>query len=384
MYTKTPIKILNRFLSLFYDKLVSYVYSKQYRKTYKAHSFKNDETITATDIRMYKQKWESLSRCIDPVYLKIFSRYIGKDYRITPEDVVHNVIEALLNPIEHRGPYSDKNMYDKLLNQMPDCLPRTYFRRIDGHFYDNNYNNINDTTDKILELEQCNGVVAKVTVDTSSGLGVKLFGKTDGILLDKTNGELLSLEYLNETLGRDYIVQEYLSQSTFMSSFNKTSINTLRILVYRSVNDNKVHVLNTILRIGKDGSLMDNAHQGGAVVGVKPNGELQNYLVDQFGNHFVIFNGIDFSREQFVIPNWDEIVHFATKIGENIMYHRLLNLDVMIDSNNVPKLIEFNIRSMGIWSYQYAIGSCFGEFTDEIIEYCAANKDKIKSEYLLL
>lgn len=382
MYTKTPIKFINRFASHIYNKVLSLIYNRQYKKTFNRLKSTLQVYTTTAEEKEYIERWRSLGN-VNPVYFRLFSNYVGKDTRIAPEDIVHNVIETLLNPIEHRGPYSDKNMYDKLLNSLPNCLAKTFIRRIGGHYYDSEYNNIKFNQTEIDKLNTLNGIVAKVTIDTSSGLGVKLFSNENGILIDKTNKRPLSLSYLEE-LGDDFTIQEYLSQSKFMSSFNESSINTLRILVYRSVKDNKVHVLNTIMRIGRNGALMDNAHQGGACIGVKSDGQLQSYLIDQFGNKFSEFNGIDFSTSTFIIPDWNSIIDFARKIGENVMYHRLLNLDVMIDENGRPRLIEYNIRSMGVWAYQYAIGSCFGEYTDEIIDYCTENKEKIRSEYLFL
>lgn len=382
MYTKSPIKFINKCLSRIYNRLLSIVYSRQYKKMFYCLKPTFQELVTKDEEKEYIKKWSSLGY-VNPIYFRLFSNYVGKDSRIAPEDIVHNIIEALLNPIEYRGPYSDKNMYDKLLNNIPNCMAKTYMRRIGGHYYDDKYNRILLNQNEIDKLNKLSGIVAKITVDTSSGLGVRLLSNRDGIMKDKTNNESLSISYLNE-LGSDFIVQEYLSQSEFMSSFNRSSINTLRMLVYRSVKDDEVHVLNTFLRIGRNGALMDNAHQGGAVVGVNSNGVLQHYLIDQFGNKFNEFNGIDFSTSTFTIPDWNTVMDFAKKVGESVMYHRLLNLDVMIDHNGSPKLIEFNIRSMGVWGYQYAVGACFGDYTDEIIEYCAKNKNRAISEYLLL
>lgn len=382
MYTKSPIKFINKSISRIYNKVLSIVYSRQYKKTFNLLKPTFQVFVTKEEEKEYIKKWHSLGT-VNSIYFRLFSNYVGKDTRIAPEDIVHNVIETLLNPIEYRGPYSDKNIYDKLFNNIPNCLARTYIRRIGGHYYDSMYNNMELSQVDINKLNKLNGIVAKITVDTSSGLGVKLFSNESGILIDKMNKRPLSISYLEE-LGDDFIIQEYLSQSKFMSFFNGSSINTLRMLVYRSVKDDKVHILNAIMRIGRNGALMDNAHQGGACVGVKSNGQLQNYLIDQFGNRFNEFNGINFSTSSFVIPDWDSVIDFAKKIGENVMYHRLLNLDVMIDESGRPRLIEYNIRSMGVWVYQYAIGACFGDYTDEIIDYCSENLERIRSEYLFL
>lgn len=54
-----------------------------------------------------------------PYYSKLdyllFSRYIGNDINIVPEAISHNIIEPILNPVEYRRFYEDKNMFDKVL-----------------------------------------------------------------------------------------------------------------------------------------------------------------------------------------------------------------------------------------------------------------------------
>lgn len=82
------------------------------------------------------------------------------------------------------------------------------------------------------------------------------------------------------------------------------------------------------------------------------------------------------------MPYWENIVEFAKEVGRRIPYHRCLNLDVMLRKNGMPVLIEFNIGTMSTWLFQPNSGSCFGEFTDEIIEYCRLHKNEIVSRYL--
>ena len=41
---------------------------------------------------------------------------------------------------------------------------------------------------------------------------------------------------------------------------------------------------------------------------------------------------------------------------------------------NNPHLIEFNIEAYPSWFFQYIIGTAFGKFTDEIIDYCKDNR----------
>ena len=88
-----------------------------------------------------------------------------------------------------------------------------------------------------------------------------------------------------------------------------------------------------------------------------------------------MFNEIDFNKEHKIL-NWDKVVEFAKYIGKQIPHMRLLSLDIMIDKSGTPRLIEFNCNSYGVWAPQFTLGPAFGEYTDEIIEYCKKNKNK--------
>lgn len=39
-------------------------------------------------------------------------------------------------------------------------------------------------------------------------------------------------------------------------------------------------------------------------------------------------------------------------------------------SNNEPILIEYNLSGFGSWVFQFNCGSAYGDYADEIIEYC--------------
>ena len=84
------------------------------------------------------------------------------------------------------------------------------------------------------------------------------------------------------------------------------------------------------------------------------------------------------------MPYYDKVIDFAKDVARHIPHHRLLALDIMLDENNNPRLIEFNVEKYSVWLFQFTTGGAFGEFTDEIIDYCAEHKKEIKSEYLHL
>ena len=367
-----------------YDAGLSFVYDSQYSKLLqRAKDNGYIQSVTREELRAYKARWAPLGRSVNAVYYKLFSAYVGKDLNLIPEDIAHSVVEALLNPPAQRGPFSDKNLFDRIVG--PKMMPRTFLRCMDGVFYDADYHLWRGDDKGFYALFSSQSrLVVKATVDTSSGLDVLLFERNDSGWCDSTNGEVLTLAYLQNRLGDNFIVQECLMQYAFMAQSCRTAVNTLRLLVYRSVKDDSIHLCNAIMRIGRDGSFLDNAHQGGASIGITADGELRKSLVNQYGDRFTIFNGIDYSKQTYQIPQWTKIEEFAKTVAAQIPFHRVLNLDVMIDADGQPRLIEYNIRSMGVWVYQFNNGSCFGSYTDEIIDYCAAHRKEIKSEYLYL
>ena len=126
---------------------------------------------------------------------------------------------------------------------------------------------------------------------------------------------------------------------------------------------------------------MDNAHAGGGYVGIQSDGRLCHKVLNQYGESCTVFNDIDFTQEHR-IPHWDRVVEFAKYIGANVPHHHLLALDIMLDKEGNPRLIEFNCKAYSMWLFQFTTGGAFGDYTDEIIEYCCAHRDQNKFQLL--
>lgn len=371
--------ILKHFLRKIINLRITNFYRKQYRRLLRINNISNQK-VDGEEKWIYK--WSALGKA-DPVYFRLFSHYIGNDINIIPEDICRNIVESVLTPHKYSSYYSDKNIFDKLFKQ--GVLPKTILRKMNGFYYDADYNSIaliNDADFKNVLLELgINKILIKPSVDSDSGNGVKVFEIKDGEWRDVVSDELLTMEFLNQ-YEMDIIIQEFMKQADFMSYFNSTSINTLRLTLYRSVKTNECHVPSAVMRIGANGSLVDNAHAGGVYVGIKKDGVLCNTVLNQFGQKKSIFNDIDFSQKH-KIPNWNQILDFAKYIGECIPHHRLVALDIMIDDHNQPRLIEFNCKGYSMWLFQFTVGSAFGEFTDEIIEYCKNNVGKAQKTFTI-
>lgn len=191
------------------------------------------------------------------------------------------------------------------------------------------------------------------------------------------------MDYLEHHFGKHFIIQECVEQSDYISQFNPTSVNTLRLSMYRSVKNNQCHITGAIMRIGGKGSVVDNAHAGGCYVGIHSDGCLCKEVLDQFGVKRTVFNGIDFSLGSYVYQNWGNVIEFAKSVGKFVPHHRLIALDIVLDRDNNPHLIEFNIEAYSPWLFQYTIGTAFGEYTDEILDYCKAHQNDLEYQLML-
>jgi hypothetical protein len=185
------------------------------------------------------------------------------------------------------------------------------------------------------------------------------------------NDEILSAEFLDKNYGSNYIIQEYVNQHSYFQQFNRTSLNTIRVFTYRSVKTEEIIVLHSVQRIGWKNSIVDNQASGGISCGIDNNGKLNTYAIDKFGRIYQESgSGFVFSEAEDVM-RIDEIKELAKKIASKNYYARLLGLDLCVDSDNNIKLIEINNKYLEINFLQMNNGPLFGEYTDEVIEYCS-------------
>ncbi len=78
----------------------------------------------------YCNKWSKFYRDVDIYSYRFFSHFCGNDPNIVPEAIGRRYIERILNPINMRRFYEDKNTYEMYM----DCsyLPKTVLKRMGG------------------------------------------------------------------------------------------------------------------------------------------------------------------------------------------------------------------------------------------------------------
>ena len=345
--------------------LVLWAHKRKYDRNYRRISRINHFSLSREEGEAeWRKRWKIGPLPVSPVYYRVYSRYVGKDRDLVPENVSRDFIEPLLNNPLYIPYYSDKNNFERFLPE--GYLPRTFLRRVRGEFLDAAYRRVEpdgEFLERLAGESACSSFVLKDTVDSCSGRGVKVFSREEAF-----SAGLFTREYL-EAYGNEFILQEGLVQHPFFGRFNPCSVNTMRLSLYRSVATGESHVTAAVLRIGGAGSRVDNAHAGGRFVGINLDGSLCRTTCDQWGKRQDTHNGIDFSREEFHIPEWDRIVSFAESVGDYLPHMHLIALDIALTEDGRPKLLEYNLSYYSSWLFQFTTGPCFGPWTDEILQY---------------
>lgn len=318
-------------------------------------------------------KWKTLSKHVSSLSFRIYSPFIGNSIDIMPSDVARSCIEPILNPGTNINFYNDKNTLSLIIGQ--ENTPTVLCRSMNYSLMDGMYNSFNQDNFDSLFVNH-DKVIVKPAKE-QGGNGICFFYRDETNILRNENGEKLTIKWLEKNYKTDFLIQECFEQSDYIAQFNPTSVNTIRAITYKDVKTGEIHYMGAVLRIGSKGALIDNATAGGSFIGIDENGFLKDRVFDKYANCTTTFNGIDFSLSKFQIPNYQSVKSFSKQVSGSFPEMRLFALDIVLDKDNTPKCIEVNTQSFTCYFLQLTQGPVFGEYTDDVIEYCKKNKGKL-------
>lgn len=354
------------------DYLIYRMYSKQFKNYIQRQGFVN---VKADGEDAYLYRWHQLTNRVETYSCRFFSHYIDCVADIVPEDNGHTIIEHKLNPKRYRAFYQVKALYHSTIGI--EAVPKTIVCRISGDVITgSDYQPISENEFK-KAVNRYERLILKPSVDSDSGKGVMLFSRdSNGFSFVKDLCVRLSYDYLLG-YGTDFVLQEAIEQHADIARFCSSSVNTLRIAVYRSVKDNRPHIIASFMRIGREGEFVDNAHSGGYFIGINiETGKLGKHVCDQYGNTSDTWNATDFSKADYFVPNWYEVKRFVESIADRLHLMHLITFDITVDKDGCPKMIEYNINGYSFWLFMYNGQAPLGTYTYEIIEYCKSDKQK--------
>ncbi len=307
---------------------------------------------------------ENYGKRIPHTWHRHYTAFTGTfDEYYFPEMLYIPEFEHFMNEDKHYPEtFSDKNMLS-YFTMFGATLPKTYLSRTAGLYKDENGNPI--TKEKAVSL-LCNigAAFCKPTVDTNSGKGCMAVELSEGF--DKKSGK--DIAWILDQLGDDFSVQEIVKCHDEVKKLHPSSCNTFRIITYRWKDE--FYSVPAIIRIGRHGNQVDNAHAGGIFVAVDDDGTLHKTAFTEFNEQFTSHPDTGVVFEGYKISGFPACREMALKLHKAIPQVGIINWDFTIGENNLPILIESNMLGGGIWVVQMAHGKApFGERTAEILRW---------------
>ena len=178
-----------------------------------------------------------------------------------------------------------------------------------------------------------------------------------------TNHDGATIEQVFEKYSMNFQIQERLKQHERMAALNPTSVNTIRLLTYRS--GMEVLLVYAVVRIGREGQVIDNQCAGGLSTYIDKDGNLGSFSYGGYNEDNVIRTDTGIKLGGYHIPSFDKAVEAVKKLHFNLPFFDLVGWDIAIDDEGEPVMLEWNANT-GL--SQSAFGPGFGEYTERIIK----------------
>lgn len=273
-----------------------------------------------------------------------------------PETLFIPEFEFYMNSnYDYMNVFADKNVLSMIASGVGVRMPETIISRANGILRDKDFNIIswNDITKKMPDTI----CFAKPTIDSDSGRGCMLVDKN----IPSTISDL-------KAMGDNFVVQERIVCSNSIRQIYPGSVNTFRVMTY--IWDNAIQVAPVIMRIGRNGSFLDNAHAGGVFIAVNKDGTLHRSAFTEFKDEYEEHPDTHLRLEHFKIDNFSRVLDSAKKMHSAMPQLGVINWDFTIDDNETPVLIEANTSGGSIWLFQMAWGcGVFENNTVPILEW---------------
>lgn len=286
-------------------------------------------------------------------------------FKYMPDSFYRTFIDDYFTNPQDSRPCDNKNIYDLYFHDI--SRPKTLFRKIRSLYLDANYSEI--PLKEVLRIAKDQPeIICKKASYTAGGMDILIWNSSK-------DDETKLMEFLKST--EFVICQEMLRQHSELSRLNPTSVNTLRI--YTLLFQGEVHVLSSIVRMGVNGSRLDNASQGGLVCGIKPNGQLKDVAWNVFGDRYEIHpGGAVFSS--ITIPNYQDCINLVRSLAKRMSaISRLISWDLAINDEGYPVLIECNLSFTGTESLQIPNGPLLGDVTADVLKEVFSNSYTLNS-----
>ena len=277
--------------------------------------------------------------------------YFTKDY--VPTNIYHCELLPKANDKTLAKAYCDKNVCDLLFPG--ENVAHYVLKNMHGYYY---YEGKPVSYEEALSLcRDLKDIIVKPSL-SSKGKGVQLMNFSDGV---NEKGE--SIEQVFKQYKEDFLFQKRVHQHKDMAALNPTSLNTIRVLSYRS--GLEVLIIYSVVRIGRKGSVVDNQSAGGISTTISKEGKLGKVAFGGYSTDNILETDTGIVLEDYQIPSYDKAIEMVKRMHMNLPYFNIIGWDLAIEEDGSPILIEINTNP-GL--SQSAFKSGMGEYTGRIIK----------------
>lgn len=342
-------------------KLLDIFYKKKYQKKWRV-GIKNSSSLVQSTIHLNKVQKKEIknfySRTLGINIVDYWHEYFYKRNGLfsplyIPTDLYYTTLIGKFNHYPFNEAYSDKCLTELILPDIPQ--PETVMKNVRGYFYIGGKPVTKE--DAIAYCSNLNNVIIKPSM-AAHGEGVRKFSSTNGV----TTIDGMTVGQLFDKYQKHFLIQKVIIQHEDMKRLNPSSVNTIRVLTYRS--GMEILVLYTVIRIGRSGFDVDNETAGGISTRINPDGTLCKFAYGAPGNDNVEKTDSGVVLEGYKIPSFEKAVEMVKKAHYLLPHFDLIGWDVAIQESGQPILIEWNT-----WPElsQTANGPAFGEYTERVL-----------------
>lgn len=140
-----------------------------------------------------------------------------------------------------------------------------------------------------------------------------------------------------------YIVEAHLAQHPTLAALNASSLNTVRLWILKEPQG--CRFAGAILRVGRQGALVDNISAGGLVCPIALDTGIllevrESHLLAESG-HRHPDSGAPIAGQR--VPHWDAVLQLAERSLDAFPHMRFAGLDIAVAPDG-PRLIELNVK----------------------------------------
>lgn len=354
-------KIISKLVYVLQNQLMRYQEKeadKKYQKKIKASysKLKVKKNLTTSQIKEIQDFYcDMLGHTVPINWHQYFYSRTGIYSKLyIPTSEYKNHLIGRLNIYPFHLAYNDKNMTDVTLPHTHQ--PKIYLKNMGGYYYAEGKAITRD--EAVNVCKDLGDVIIKPSL-TGRGVGVRKVHLENGMV----NGEKQSVDDLFNEYQADFLVQKVIEQHSHMSALNPSSINTIRVVSYRS--GMEIKVVYTVIRIGRQGMNIDNESAGGISAIIKSDGTIGKYAYGAPGVDKVEYTDSGIHIDGYKVPSFDKAIELVKSSHLQLPYFNLIGWDIAIEADGSPIMIELNLNPD---LSQSANGPAFGDYTEEILK----------------